>query len=159
MHPNVACLERFYAAFQQRDARAMAVGYHADVHFSDEVFPDLHGPDAGAMWAMLCARGKDLRVEASAFTADDHHGRAHWEAWYTFSGTGRMVHNIIEAEFTFRDGLIVRHVDRFDFARWARQALGPLGLLGAVPILRGRLRAKVRATAARSLAAWMARTP
>ncbi len=152
-HPHAALIARFYDAFQRRDAAAMAACYHRDVHFTDEVFPDLRGPQAGAMWAMLCARGKDLRVEPSAITADDAQGRARWDAWYTFSGSGRPVHNIIQAEFGFRDGLIVRHVDRFDFQRWARQALGVSGLvLGGTRFMRR----KVQSTAARSLAAWMA---
>ena len=152
-HPHAALIARFYEAFQRRDAAAMAACYHRDVHFTDEVFPDLRGPQAGAMWAMLCARGKDLRVEPSAITADDAQGRARWDAWYTFSGSGRPVHNIIQAEFGFRDGLIVRHVDRFDFQRWARQALGVSGLvLGGTRFMRR----KVQTTAARSLAAWMA---
>jgi hypothetical protein len=154
-HPHAALLARFYAAFQQRDAAAMTACYHADIHFSDEVFPDLHGPQAGAMWAMLCARGKDLRIEPSAISANETRGTARWDAWYTFSGSGRQVHNIIFAEFAFRDGLIVRHVDRFDFWRWSRQALGPAGLLlGWTPFLR----AKVRATAARSLETWVQST-
>lgn len=107
------------------------------------------------MWAMLIARGKDLRLAVTDVTADDARGSATWEAWYTFSASGRPVHNVIRAAFEFRDGRIVRHVDRFDFWRWARQALGPTGLLlGWTPFLR----AKVRATAAGSLAAWMARS-
>lgn len=151
-HPNATLINGFYEAFQRRDVAAMAGCYHADIRFSDEVFPDLRGPQASAMWAMLVARGKDLRLAFADVTADDARGAATWEAWYTFSGTGRPVHNVIRAEFAFRDGRIVRHVDRFDFWRWARQALGPAGLLlGWTPYLR----AKVRATAARSLAAWM----
>jgi hypothetical protein len=38
------------------------------------------------------------------------------------------VHNIVEADFTFADGLIATHRDHFDFWRWSRQALGPTGL-------------------------------
>jgi hypothetical protein len=151
-HPHALLIARFYEAFQRRDATAMAACYHREIHFSDAVFPDLRGPQAGAMWAMLCARGKDLRVEPSRITADDARGSARWDAWYTFSGSGRPVHNVIDASFAFRDGLIVGHEDRFDFWRWSRQALGPAGLLlGWTPFLR----AKVRAQAARSLATWM----
>ena len=59
--------------------------------------------------------------------------------------------NRIDARFEFRDGLIVRHVDRFDFWRWARQALGAPGwALG----WSGWLRAKVRRRAAAGLAAF-----
>ena len=39
--------------------------------------------------------------------------------------TGRPVHNIIDAQFTFRDGLIVTHIDTFNLWRWSRMALGP----------------------------------
>ncbi|HEX8244243.1 MAG TPA: hypothetical protein VF541_12120, partial [Longimicrobium sp.] len=48
--------------------------------------------------------------------------------------------NRVDAAFAFRDGLIVRHDDRFPFWRWARQALGPAGLLlGWTPLLRARV--------------------
>jgi ketosteroid isomerase-like protein len=152
MHPHTELIERFYAAFARRDWAAMAACYHPEVHFSDEVF-DLHGGDAGMMWRMLCTNGKDLRLEVSGIAADGSDGRAHWDARYTFAATGRPVLNRIDAQFGFRDGLIVRHVDRFDFWAWSRQALGAPGwLLGWTPLLR----AKVKARAAKSLAAFAA---
>lgn len=148
MHSNEALLRKFYDAFARRDGEAMAACYAPDVRFSDPVFPDLQGERAGAMWKMLTGRAADLKIEASGFRADDRTGEAHWEAWYTFSATGRKVHNIIDARFEFRDGLIVRHDDHFDFWRWSRQALGALGLvLGWSPVVRN----KVRATAAKGL--------
>ncbi len=59
--------------------------------------------------------------------------------------------NRIDATFAFRDGLIVRHQDHFDFARWARQALGLPGLLlGWSSFLQN----KVRAQAAAGLASF-----
>lgn len=149
MNANEATLRRFYEAFQRRDAATMVACYAPDVRFSDPVFPDLRGPQAGLMWQMLCERGKDLRLEFSDVRADDATGSAHWEAWYTFSATGRKVHNVIDATFEFRDGRIVRHTDRFDLYRWSRQALGPAGLLlGWSPLLQN----KVRAMAAKGLA-------
>jgi hypothetical protein len=127
----------------------MASCYHAGVEFSDPVFPSLRGAEAGKMWAMLCARGADLRIEHKDVVADDTTGSAHWDAWYTFSATGRKVHNSIDAAFTFKDDLIIRHVDTFSFYRWSRQALGPTGLLlGWTPLVKN----KVRATAAKGLA-------
>ncbi|MFT3665371.1 nuclear transport factor 2 family protein [Piscinibacter sp.] len=152
-HPNARLIARFYEAFARRDGAAMAACYHPEVHFSDEVF-DLRGADAGLMWRMLTSTGKDLSVEASAIEADERGGRAHWDARYTFGATGRPVLNRIDACFEFRDGLIVRHVDRFDFWAWSRQALGlPGWLLG----WSGYLRAKVRARAAAGLAAFKAK--
>ena len=154
MHPNTALIERFYRAFQQRDAATMASCYHPDVRFSDPVFPDLQGPRAGNMWKMLCERGKDLKIEFRDVRADDVSGSAHWDAWYTFTTTGRKVLNQIDADFVFRDGKILRHTDRFDFHKWAGQALGTPGkLLGWTPFLRN----KVRGMAAKNLADYEAR--
>jgi ketosteroid isomerase-like protein len=150
MDAHAALIERFYAAFARRDWQTMAACYHPAVHFRDEVF-DLHGADAGMMWRMLCTNGRDLELTWRDVSVDRDTGRAHWEARYTFGATGRKVLNRIDATFGFRDGLIVHHVDRFDFWAWSRQALGAPGLLlGWTPMLRG----KVRATAARNLAAF-----
>ena len=130
----------------------MAACYHRDVNFSDEVFANLEGAQATGMWRMLCERGKDLKIEFRDIKADDSTGSAHWEAWYTFSATGRPVHNKIDARFEFRSGKIFRHRDAFDFYAWASQALGLTGrLLGWSNFLKKR----VRANAAKSLAAYM----
>jgi ketosteroid isomerase-like protein len=153
VHAHEELIRTFYRAFQKRDAEAMASCYHAEVEFSDEVFPLLRGRRAGDMWRMLCARGQDLEIEFRDVRAEGVSGSAHWDARYTFSKTGRHVLNRIDATFEFREGKIVRHVDRFDFWRWSRQALGPAGLLfGWTPILRK----AVRRQAAAQLDAWTA---
>jgi len=141
MPANAALIERFYRAFGARDADGVVACYHPDVEFSDPVFPDLRGDRARAMWRMLILRGKDLRVEARDFAADDRAGSAHWDAWYTFSATGRPVHNSIDARFTFQDGLIRTHRDTFDLWRWSAQALGAKGsLLGWSGFVQGAIR-------------------
>ena len=152
-HPNAALIERFYAALGRRDADAMIACYAPDVTFSDPVFPSLDAAGVAAMWRMLCARGRDLAVEASGIGADATSGHAHWDATYTYSATGRRVINRIDAQFTFRDGLICRHQDRFDLYRWMRQALGFKGTaLGWLPAVQR----KVQAQAAKTLAQWRA---
>ena len=149
-------IRKFYAAFQRRDHAAMAACYAPDATFSDPVFPALRGPAVGAMWRMLCERGTDLRIETGGIEADSARGSARWEAWYTFSATGRPVHNIIGASFAFRDGLIQAHVDSFDLYRWARQALGLKGLLlGWSPFVQN----AIRAQAARALDAFVRKHP
>ena len=152
---NAQLIERFYGAFARRDGAAMAACYAPDAHFVDPVF-DLRGAEIGAMWTMLCERGKDLRVEARDIAADAERGRAHWEAWYTFTQTGRPVHNVIEASFDFDDdGRIVRHQDTFDLWRWSRMALGAKGAaLGWTRAVKKAIRAQAR----KSLDAWMARS-
>jgi ketosteroid isomerase-like protein len=135
--PGHEVIARFYAAFGKRDAEAMAACYADDVVFSDPVFPHLQGEEARDMWRMLCARGKDLVVEASAITDTS----AHWDATYTFAQTGRKVVNRIDARFVVHDGRIARHSDSFDFYKWTRMALGFPGLvLGWTPLLQGKVR-------------------
>ena len=104
------------------------------------------------MWAMLCSRGKDLEIILGDVSGDADGGRAHWEARYTFSQTGRFVHNKIDAVFAFRDGKIVRHIDTFGFWAWSRQSLGEMGLLLG---WFGPLKAMVRKKAAKSLQDYM----
>lgn len=146
MHPNQTLLTRFYEAFQKRDAAGMTACYAKDVEFWDPVFNQLRGDEAGAMWRMLAARAKDLVVTFRDVRADDRSGSAHWEATYPFSKTGRTVHNVIDASFEFKDGLIVRHTDRFDLWRWMRMALGGVpGVLGFLPPIQGAVRREARA--------------
>lgn len=152
---DTATLQRLYEAFARLDADTMRSCYADDAHFEDPVFA-LDGRDAiGAMWGMLAdavkAKGRDVwKLDFSGIEASGGRGRAHWEATYRFSATGRMVHNVIDAEFELRDGLIRRHVDRFDFWRWSRQALGPAGvLLGWTPLLHNKVKAQAAANLAR----------
>lgn len=141
MHPNAALLDSFYTAFERRDHATMAASYADDATFSDPVFPKLDADEVRAMWRMFCTGGNEIDVRFSDVRADDTSGSAKWEAVYAFPATGRRVHNKIEASFTFRDGLIVRHDDRFDFYRWTRMALGPLGVvLGWTPIVKNQVR-------------------
>src|SRR5437763_3942717 len=138
-HSNEALIRRLYAAFAERDGEAMAACYALDARFSDPVFTDLRGEEPGAMWRMLTGRAEDLEVRLAEHDASDERGAAHWLAVYTFR-TERRVHNDIHAEFRFEGGLIAEHRDSFSFYAWARQALGPAGLvLGWTPVLRSKV--------------------
>lgn len=144
-HPNQELIDRFYAAFAERDGAAMTALYTADAQFSDPVFSDLQGDEPGAMWRMLAGRATDLRIELVERSADDEAGSARWLADYTFSQTGRPVHNDVRASFRFQNGLIAEHRDSFDFHKWSRQALGTRGLLlGWTPLLRSAVRRRSR---------------
>ena len=123
----------------------MVAGYHPEVIFFDPVFMRLEGARAAAMWQMLCGRAKDLEITFSNVRADDQTGAAHWEALYTFSKTGRKVHNRIDAAFAFKDGRIIQHTDTFNLWRWAAMALGPTGLLfGWTPVVQSAIRKDAR---------------
>lgn len=136
-------IEKFYSAFAKLDAATMQSLYAPQARFDDEAF-SLKGPvQIGGMWRMLCeaTRTKGMaHWKLSTNNLTDH--SVDWEAHYKFSATGRLVHNKIHAEFDFDDkGLIVLHVDKFNFWRWSRQALGMPGLLlGWTPFLQQKVR-------------------
>jgi ketosteroid isomerase-like protein len=124
-------ITKFYEAFNNLDADAMCSYYHDDVIFEDPAFGVLKGQRAKRMWEMLCAsqKDKDFRVISSNIKVNENIGSAHWEAFYTFSKTGRKVHNKIDASFQIKDGLIIKHTDTFNLHKWAGQAIGIKGLL------------------------------
>jgi hypothetical protein len=159
VHPNEQTITRFYTAFAALDADTMASCYAEDASFNDPAFTLYGQREIGGMWHMLCAATQakhraDWRLDFKDVRADQHSGQAHWEAFYRFSVSNRLVHNIIDAKFTFTpDGLIVSHTDTFDFWRWSRQALGFGGLvLGWAPYFRKQVKAQTRAALTNYLA-------
>ncbi|MFN0160158.1 MAG: nuclear transport factor 2 family protein [Burkholderiales bacterium] len=151
-------IETFYSAFADLDGKAMQACYAEDASFRDEAFTLAGRREIGGMWRMLTDTTRTRARDAWKLTYSQvTDASAHWEAHYRFTATGRLVHNIIEARFSFDDaGLIKTHVDSFDFWRWSRQALGAPGmLLGWTPFLR----AKVRQQAAANLKKFLAANP
>jgi hypothetical protein len=139
-------ITKFYSAFQNKDWQTMQSCYHDEATFSDPVFQNLNAKEVKAMWHMLVTSGKDLVLQFSNVQASATNGSCHWEAFYTFSKTGKKVHNIIEARFEFKDGKIFRHTDSFDLWRWGRMALGLSGLLlGWSSVLQNKVRSMAKA--------------
>ena len=152
MNENEKLIENFYRSFASRDYRAMQDCYAERAVFSDEVFQDLDSSEVKAMWEMLIKRGTDLEIRWQNVRAGDKSGSAEWIAVYTFSQTGKKVENHIRAEFEFENGKIIKHIDTFDFPKWAAQALGlPGRLLGWTSFLKN----KVRKNARKSLTEFM----
>jgi ketosteroid isomerase-like protein len=139
---NIELINRFYTAFQKRDADTMNACYAPGIKFSDPVFGALEGDRARAMWKMLNRPGGGgLQLQYQVGAVDDSIGNATWQAQYAAPGTGRPVDNHVTSKFWFADGLIVRQEDKFDLYRWASMALGPVGrLLGWTPIIQGQIR-------------------
>ena len=155
INANAQLINDFYTAFKNSDFATMQSKYHPEAEFSDPVFPHLNAKEVKAMWQMLLTSARDLNVEFAAVIADEKTGSCAWDARYTFSRTGRHVHNRILANFEFKDGLIYRHKDFFDFWTWSRQALGMPGIiLGWTPIIKN----KVQKMADRNLRAFLSRS-
>jgi limonene-1,2-epoxide hydrolase len=140
-------ITKFYKAFDRLDPEGMAALYDEQIIFSDPAFGKLSGIHAGNMWRMLCKsqKGKDFRIEASNIHEENGKVMARWDAYYTFSQTGRKVHNIIYATFEFSGNKIIRHQDHFNLYRWSIQALGFQGLLiGWSGFFKKKLQSKTR---------------
>lgn len=119
---------RFYSALQTLNYEEMQKAYHPEAQYTDPIFGTLDAMQVKAMWKMLLTRGQDLQVAFSNVHATNSTGKCRWEAWYTFSKTGRFVHNIIRSSFEFKDGKIYRQHDSFSIWRWSRHALGIAGI-------------------------------
>ena len=156
MSNNEQVITRFYTAFSNKDYQGMQSCYADTVVFSDNAFPNLKGNQAKAMWHMLVNAGKDMQVTFTNVTANETIGSADWVATYSFSLTGNKVVNRIHADFEFKNGLIVKHTDTFDFWTWASQAFGLKGrLLGWTPFFKN----KIQGVTAERLQAFIAKNP
>lgn len=139
---NTQIIQHFYESFARNDAGGMVSCYHDEIEFTDPAFGTLKGTDAKNMWRMLIENGKgNIKIDFKNVKADAEKGSADWIAEYIFSKTGRKVVNKIHAEFEFKDGKIIRHVDDFDAWKWSKQALGIPGLLlGWTPLMKNKIR-------------------
>ncbi len=152
MHANAVLLQRLFNSLDQHDHPAMAGCYHPAATFRDIAF-DLRGrKQIHAMWHMIC--GGDIRATFDLVHADDHSGQVNLVDDYTFSSTGRRVHNVIDSQFRFRDGLIVEHCDFCDARVWSAMALG-----GASGLLAGRFRFLRSRKAREKLQGFVAKRP
>lgn len=135
--------EQFYTAFNQCDSQAMNALYADSVSFKDPAFGLLKDQDVRDMWSMLCSsqKGKNFKVSFVVKSVRPKKVEVFWEAWYTFSITGKRVHNQINSTLFFDDeGLIFKQIDRFSLHRWSRQAMGLTGaLLGWTPFFKSGL--------------------
>ncbi len=140
MNANQQLITTFYQAFRNKDYKAMQNCYADGAVFNDPVFTNLNATEVKAMWQMFCVKGKDLQIQFHNVQANEKNGSAEWIANYTFSKTNNKVVNYIKANFNFENGKIVKHTDKFNFYKWARQALGTTGLLlGWTPFVKSKV--------------------
>ncbi|WP_156001781.1 nuclear transport factor 2 family protein [Saprospira grandis] len=139
---NKALIDKFYMAFAAADYETMVSCYHPEVVFEDPAFGRLQGERAKKMWEMLLTQSKDsILIRHSELSADAEKGQAKWVADYKYGDKRRPVHNIVRAQFRFKDGLIIEHRDQFNLWRWSKQALGTTGhLLGWSGFFRKKMR-------------------
>lgn len=130
MNQNEQIIHKFYTAFANSDTKTMCECYHSDIQFHDPAFGLLKGNEVLQMWEMLIEKSNgNLKIEFSDIKADNFTGSAKWIATYNYSKTNRPVVNEIQANFEFKDGLIINHNDHFNLWKWSRQALGTIGIV------------------------------
>ena len=121
-------IRTFFTAFAERDWTLMGACYHDGARFNDRIFHQLEAREGRAMGRLRLNGVEDLRLAFLVLEENAGSGRVRWNAWYTTNG-GRRVHDRVTSTFAFKDGLILRQDDQFDFGRWSRQVLGLNGLL------------------------------
>jgi len=136
---------RLYDALGRRDGDGAAACYADDATFDDPAFGHLEDGAVKDMWRMLCERSDDLAIVLLECGAEGDGGWARWTADYTFTGTGRSVHNDVSSRFAFDGDLIREQIDTFSLRRWGGQALGRRGtVLGTAGLLGRAVRRQAR---------------
>jgi ketosteroid isomerase-like protein len=152
MHDSTILLQRLFTGLIQHDHQSMADCYHPEGAFAGIAF-DLHGKtQIHAMWHMICEG--DIQASFDVVSADHNMGQVSLVDDYTFTSTGRKVHNVIDSHFSFRDGRIIEHRDFCDARAWANMALG-----GARGFFAGRLHFLRSYKARKMLEAFIAQHP
>ena len=132
-------------AVARGDEAGVAASYHAEIFFSDAIFPSLRGEDALKRLERIAPYISDLAIDVESVTADDDGARAIWVARYACGKARRAVAIRVDSLFAFREGRIIRQFDRFSFWRWAGQAWGAAGkLFGWFAPVKWWVRRKVR---------------
>ncbi|MDO6739414.1 nuclear transport factor 2 family protein [Wenyingzhuangia sp. 2_MG-2023] len=134
-------IETFYTSFSNGNSKEMADCYHKDIVFQDPVFGTLKGKRACKMWEMLLAkRTESTQISFDNIKTNADQGTATWKAEYTYGETNRKVINIVHANFKFKDGKIIEHIDSFNLWKWTQQAMGFAGyLFGWTPFLKSKI--------------------
>lgn len=134
---NKEIVTNFYEAMTNADHGKMNSLYAEDATFSDPVFSGLSGGETRAMWTMLMTRAKNWSHRFEVLEVGKSLAHVKWVGMYDFSKTGRRVENHVDSWLVLQDSKIIAHVDLFDFWKWSRMALGPVGyVLGWSDFLR-----------------------
>lgn len=125
---NSELIKKFYTSFSDGNIKGMIACYHKDITFQDPAFGRLKGERAVKMWQMLLSQKKaNTKITFNNIQASSKNGKANWTAEYIYEK--RKVINKVSAEFKFKDGKIIEHIDTFDLWKWTKQAMGITGYL------------------------------
>jgi len=138
---NKELIEKFYTSFSNGNANGMTECYHKNIQFQDPVFGKLKGVEAVKMWEMLLSKkSSTTKISFSGIETSENKGSVNWVANYVYGKEKRKVTNKVSANFKFKDGKIIEHIDTFNVWLWSKQALGTIGfLLGWTPFMKHKI--------------------
>ena len=138
---NNELVEKFYTSFSNGNVKEMTNCYHKDITFQDPAFGILKGNRAVKMWEMLLSRSTEsIKISFDNIQTSLEKGTSNWTAEYVFGAKNRKVSNLVRANFRFKDGKIIEHIDTFDLWKWSQQALGISGyLIGWTPFMKKKI--------------------
>lgn len=150
---NNELIEKFYTSFSNGNAKGMIECYHENITFKDPAFGELKGEKAKKMWEMLLSKkNSTTQISFDNVETTKETGSANWTAKYVYGEKNRKVINIITANFKFKEGKIIEHIDTFNLWKWSQQALGLSGyILGWSPFMKN----KIQKTTNKKLAVYM----
>ena len=93
------------------------------------------------MWEMLLSKkSSTTKISFSGIETSENKGNVNWVANYVYGKEKRKVTNKVSANFKFKDGKIIEHIDTFNVWLWSKQALGTIGfLLGWTPFMKHKI--------------------
>jgi len=138
---NKELIEKFYTAFSKGNSEGMVECYHKDIEFQDPAFGTLKGERAAKMWEMLLSNKKaGVKIAFGNTEASAEEGKAKWVAEYVYGAKKRKVINHVNADFKFKDGKIIEHIDNFNLWKWTRQAMRSIGyMLGWTAFMKSKI--------------------
>lgn len=123
-------IHQLYTSIANRAISNIKTCYAPTARFNDPVFDTLVGNEIPKMWRMLIEKSKgNLEIEYTIIKSNEHKSSVEWIATYTFGKNKRKIRNVIQSEFYFKDGLIIKQNDDFNIWTWSKQAFGFSGFL------------------------------
>jgi SnoaL-like domain len=120
--PAVQAVEALLRAIEQQDREALQTCYHESVSYSTPLFPDLRKEMVLDAWDLIYDGMESFAIEHEFIFADERKAQLAWRC--TYQRNQRHVVFPGMSTFSLWDDKIVRQVDEWAFASWARRQFG-----------------------------------
>jgi limonene-1,2-epoxide hydrolase len=141
---KIEIVKEFYKALDSGDYRTVNEFYHKNAHYKDEIF-DFKGLEIHALWYTATLPDMELSAELESIREEEDAIYTEWVMSYTLDIIKRRIRLKEKGKFTFQEGKIIEHTDKYDFWTWCIQAFGIIGrALGWSNWLQNRVRSQAK---------------